>query len=170
MEYTGGFMHKTATFLVCISFQFLLAQSVELNLISSAGHGQSSQDLDIQWSVGEAVIGPFDSTANPTTHGFHQLILEEVTGIPNLLREGLPGIRLQKTHDFVKIFFGKSRYTFEVSLFNSKGQRLKSFTTSKGQQILDIPMKYFSTNVVFMNIYTTDERLIKSYKLNRGNH
>jgi hypothetical protein len=163
-------MFKITFFLVFIGIQFLSAQSVELDLISSAGQDHNSTDLDVQWSVGESVIGPFDSTANPTTHGFEQLIFQEVMGVVDRLNEDMPEVSLRKNPNYVRLLFGNTEYAFEVRLFNSKGQSLKRFSTSRGQETLDIPMQYFSKSVVFMNVYTKQDKLVKTYKLIRGEH
>ena len=158
-------MFKSA--LILISISTIFAQSIDLELIGSAGGGANSEGFELKWGVGEVIIGPFDSTANSTTHGFFQIEIQEMLNLKGDKNLG-EQISIKRTSRSLSIIFGNTLREFTVRLYNIKGQNLKNYSTEKTQQVLNIPISIFSSGVVFMNIYTTDKQIVKSYKLSRG--
>jgi len=159
-------MLKTSAFCIGTAFGISGAQNLTPTLLSTAGGSDSAANFDLEWSVVEPVIGPFDSTAS-TTFGYQQL--DEQSPSPILsARAGLSRLLLKRSPGLVKIVFDQTRIGYEVSLFNSQGRDLRNFSVAKGQKELSFSTEKFGNGTIFMNVYTQDKKLVQGFKLIGG--
>ena len=141
---------------------FLSAQSLTPQLVGSAGQSVASTNFDVEWSVGEPVIGPFD-TAATTTFGYQQLDEQIVVGIVPP-EAGLSGLRLQRLQGSVRLVFSEAGASYEVRVFNGQGRNLRRYYVSKGQKELVIPTKTLGAGAVMMNVYNQDKKNVQNFK------
>ena len=137
----------------------ILAQTMDPELVGSAGASHNTSTLNVEWSIGEPVIGG----AGNITFGYQQL---DDSPTPIVAPEaGLSGMRLKRSPGMVKIVFAETKVGYEVNLFNSQGKTLKNYSVNKGQKELNIPTKNLGVGTLFMNVHTTDKKLVQGFKL-----
>jgi len=135
------------------------AQTLDPELVGSAGGSHNSAGLNVEWSIGEPVIGG----AGNITFGYQQL---EDSPTPILAPElGISALRLKRTPGMLKIVFAETKAGYEVNLFNTQGKTLKSYSVGKGVKELNIPTKNLGVGTLFMNVHTTDKKLVQGFKL-----
>ncbi len=140
----------------------IFAQSMNPTLIGSAGASDSSASMDVEWSIGEPVIGPFD-TAATTTFGYQQLDDQAVTAIVPATA-GLSRIRLQRLAGSVKIVFDQTQAGYQVRMFDGGGRNLGDYSVAKGKKEIVISTKNLGTGAVMMNVYTQDKKKVQNFR------
>ena len=140
----------------------LFAQSLDPKLVGSAGGSHNSAGLNVEWSVGEAVIGPFGGTGN-ITFGYHQL--EDVPTPIVAPEAGLSKLRLKRTPGMIRIRFAEAQVGYEIRMYDSQGRSLRNYSVAKGEKELSIPTRNLGAGTVFLNIHTEDKKLVQGFKL-----
>ncbi len=157
---------RIAFYLIGLSLTPIFSQTLEFQLTPSAGFDNQSEGPQMDWSVGETVIGSPDTIYKYLHSGFRQVVLEEVLMVLNgpavansILVESIGGYLI------IEIPGTASR--FKINLFDSNGRVLAEYHSGGGEK-LTLNWKEVSSWAAFMRIYSEEGSLVKSFKLFRG--
>jgi hypothetical protein len=122
-------------------------------VVSSNGDSQTAAGIEVNWTLGEAVIETLTGSSNILTQGFHQTKLT-ITPVSEIL---IPGLEIKvfpnPTPDIIRIHFSEyienSRYylfdlrgkLLEHKLINSADTEINMRNYASGQYILKLTNK-----------------------------
>jgi len=110
------------TFLMVFVFTFSQAQEV----ISTAGETNTAGNIEVSWTVGEAVINTFSTGNSVLTQGFHQTKLI-ITAISDIVDSNIRiKVYPNPTEEFVVIQFNEIIQKSSFLLLNMNGSELES--------------------------------------------
>jgi hypothetical protein len=150
-----------------VGFTSLYAQSIQPNVIASAGGSYSNDHLQLDWTIGEAVIETVHNGDYILTQGFHQPDIFKVSTLD--FNEHL-SLRLQPNPVQEALLVNgefESVHTGQFQLCNAIGQQIWSSSFSGKTISLTIDMKSFAAGIYFFNMVTADH--IKGIQLIKVN-
>lgn len=158
-------MKKTSLLLIVI-FGYILSygQNLKPDVITSSGGIYANSNNSISWTIGECISETFANVNNTLTQGYQQGNYDIETAIDNT--ENLIKINLfpNPTLNFVNLEIHlQQKLNYFYRLFDSDGQCLKNgkITSEKS----GISLLGFSNSTYILNVFTSDQKLLKSFKI-----
>ncbi|GEM_PF-5859087 len=159
--------NRVTLFIPLAAYFSLSAQSLSPALLSTAGQSHASSSMDVEWSLGEPVIGPFGDSAK-IAQGFQQLDEQELPTSIVPAAAGLSRVRLQRMPGSVIFLFDKAQAAYAVRLFSGKGRNIRNFSVAKGQKELSIPARELASGFLLINVYSQDKKQVQNFKFAGG--
>ncbi|HZL10906.1 MAG TPA: T9SS type A sorting domain-containing protein [Prolixibacteraceae bacterium] len=140
------------------------SQNLKPDVISTAGSFYTNGNNSVSWTIGECFTATFPNATNTLTQGFQQGIYDIETAIDNT--ENLIKINLfpNPTADFVNLEIqlqNKKDYFFQLSDMDGTCLKNGKITSEKSE----ISLSGFSNSTYILNVFTTDHKLLKSFKI-----
>ncbi|MGZ6539277.1 MAG: T9SS type A sorting domain-containing protein, partial [Bacteroidia bacterium] len=145
--------HKYILLLFFLSIAFTSrSQSVNPDVIASAGDFYANSSGQIQWTLGEVAVETYQSTTNILTQGFHQPFVSAPTGITTISNNVI-SIYPNPANEYVSINFNTSTEKYIVSLTDLTGNILHSEEVSAADfSIYKLSLKNYSDGIYFITI------------------
>lgn len=140
------------------------SQTLKPDVISTAGSFYTNGNNSVSWTIGECISETFTNSGNKLTQGFQQGIYDIETAIDNT--ENLVKINLfpNPTADFVNLEIQlQQKQNYFYRLFNSDGECLKNGKIISEKS--EISLSGFSNSTYILNVFTTDQKILKSFKI-----
>ncbi len=155
-------------FLTILSFAALpvlgVAQSIEPQVIASAGEHFSNGNVQLSWTLGEVMIDTYDNGTNILTQGFHQTELT-VTSIEETLADVRLNMYPNPTMEFLNIELGNNGSDIELQLFDMTGKLVHSDKIEAYQTKYVLPMEKVSTGNYLVQMQSIDGSLNTTHKV-----
>lgn len=160
------FSRLSIIFFLCLITQSVLGQSPERTVISSAGESFEEGKFQMEWTLGEPVIGTTTGQNNVITQGFHQTIfvistVGEVTPeFPELTIFPNPA----STHFFMEVTnIQSSRVEFVLSDIN--GNMVDRGVITKTRHRFDL--QYLANTTYILTVTIPELELSRSFKIQK---
>ena len=162
-------MKKNVLFFSILLFSsfHLISQSLTPSILSVQGGFNQSEEIIIEWTLGENFTETVTLSDKIFTQGFHQpslkitkyenenpLTLVNITIFPNPVHSIL-NIQIHK--DFNK--------QFNLNLFDNNGNFLKTLNVSENNPNTQFNMNYLATGVYLLNISDSSGIILESYRI-----
>ena len=155
-------------FLTILSFAALpvlgVAQSIEPQVIASAGEHFSNGNVQLSWTLGEVMIDTYDNGTNILTQGFHQTELT-VTSIEETLADVRLNMYPNPTMEFLNIELGNNGSDIELQLFDMTGKLVHSDKIEAFQTKYVLPMEKVATGNYLVQMQSIDGSLNTTHKV-----
>ena len=155
-------------FLTILSFAALpvlgVAQSIEPQVIASAGEHFSNGNVQLSWTLGEVMIDTYDNGTNILTQGFHQTELT-VTSIEETLADVRLNMYPNPTMEFLNIELGNNGSDIELQLFDMTGKLVHSDKIEAYQTKYVLPMEKVATGNYLVQMQSIDGSLNTTHKV-----
>jgi len=159
---------KRMKFLTALSLAALpflgVAQSIEPQVIASAGEHFDNGTTQLSWTLGEVMIDTYDNGTNILTQGFHQTELT-VTSV----EETLANIRLNMypnpTSELLNIDLGNNESDINLQLFDMSGKLVHSDKIEAYQTKYFLPMNKVATGNYLVRMQSVDGKMNTTHKV-----
>ena len=167
-------MNKSSTLLTCFLFSFFLtkAQMLTPTVIASAGGSDKSQNIQLDWTVGELATKTLTTQQNIYTQGFHQPVLQ-VLNIPLQIDSAIgyevsvyPNPVTNMLHVYLHGLADNKVY---LRLTDINGRTVYLNSVYSGGSSTDIDMTKLAADVYLLFINTPLGQPIKAYKIVKTN-
>lgn len=120
-------MRKPILILITLLFSCLILKAQQSNreVTATAGETSTTNNIQIDWTIGEPLISSLESESTLLTQGFHQptLIINNDEDLPSLIDAFKMFPNPTSDQLTIDLLF-KEQQEIELSLFNLKGQKL----------------------------------------------
>lgn len=162
--------------LLCI-LQNCYSQDVNQNVIGSAGGSAQSENISLEWTLGELAVETITTAKNLYTQGFHQSILMVKSINPAAKLKGpdeLSGYNVflapNPVQSFVNVYLGaKKDEKFSLSLYDMNGKMIHTKKVSGFSFFTRFDMEHLASGVYLMSVLNHDGILIKAFKILKAN-
>lgn len=148
---------------IYLFFLMLLGfSSLGQRILSSAGNTCKSEDLIIDFTIGEIITHTYKGSTISGTQGFHQPYL---TIAAIRYPDPISDIRLypNPTEDFVILEFPKLDQDYAIELYNTNGKRIVTKQIYQIETYIDVSK--LATAVYFLRVLGSNKKKIKIYKI-----
>ncbi len=159
--------YSLLTLFALITF-FAKSQSVNPDVIATAGDFYANSSGQLQWTLGEVMTETYQNSSNMLTQGFHQPF-NSTTGIANIYSSNLISVYPNPATEFVSINFNTLKGKYLVSLSDVTGKLLTSEEVDAGNfSLYQLSVKNYSNGMYFITIsnpashYNQSTRIIKA--------
>lgn len=143
---------------------FGMAQSIEPQVIASAGEHFDNGTVQLSWTLGEVMIDTYDNGTNILTQGFHQTELT-VTSI----EENLSNIRLNlypnPTSEFLNIELGNNDKDINLQLFDMSGKLIHRDVITAYTNKFVLPMNAVATGKYLVQMQSEDGQMNTTHQV-----
>ena len=162
-------MEKILLFLfMAFGSTIVYCQSLKPDVISTAGSFYANNNNSVSWTIGECIPETFSNSGIKLTQGFHQGTYE----INNAIDYTENGMKINlfpnPATDFISLEMQVSDLKgYFYQLFDSNGKCLKNdkITSDRSQ----INLMGFACTTYLLNVFTPEQKLIKSFKIIKTN-
>jgi len=157
---------KIILLILVIIWSSMLAycQSLNPDVITTAGNSDVNATNIVSWTIGECIPETFSNVDNKLTQGYQQGVYEIITAIDNT--ENLIKINVypNPATDYVNLEIQlQDSQKLIYQLYDMNGRCLRSENISS--EISVINLANYSSNTYILNVYTTEKKLLKSFKI-----
>lgn len=141
------------------------SQQIEKDLISNAGETFASEDIQLEWSIGEGLTANHESSNMNLSQGFHSTYTYEASILNRSLANPRFKVSPNPTTDFISIKTVESESNiseFSFNLIDLSGKTL-DMGFIKTEQIL-IDMSPYKTGTYILQMLR-DYQLVETYKI-----
>jgi hypothetical protein len=132
-------------------------------VVSSNGDSKSAADVEVSWTVGEAVIATFTGSSNTLTQGFHQTRLT-VTAVSEIL---FPGLEIKvfpnPTPDIITIQFSEFIEGARYWLYDLSGKVLENKLINSSD--MEINMKRYASGQYILKLTDESRKPIQTFQI-----
>ena len=155
-------------FLTILSFAILpfvgMAQSIEPEVIASAGEHFDNGTTQLSWTLGEVVIDTYDNGTNILTQGFHQTQLT-VTSIEETLADIRVNLYPNPTSEFLNIELGNNEKDINLQLFDMSGKLVHKDVINAYDTKYVLPMQSVSTGKYLIQMQSEDGKMNTTHQV-----
>ncbi|MBI1288667.1 MAG: T9SS type A sorting domain-containing protein [Flavobacteriales bacterium] len=159
---------KMMKFLTALSIAALpffgMAQSVDQQVIASAGEHFDNGTTQLSWTLGEVMIDTYDNGTNILTQGFHQTELT-VTAIEETLANIRMNLYPNPTSEFLNIDLGNNDKDINLQLFDMSGKLIHQAVIYAYQNRFVLPMNEVATGKYLVQMRTDDGKFNTTHRV-----
>jgi hypothetical protein len=143
-----------------------MGQSVERDVISTAGGVQLASQMEVNWTIGETVINSYFLNDLNVVSGYQQPIADSLNFIIEKIENEVI-IYPNPFLDYIFISFNKTIYEdIQLHLFGASGQIVRRFELKKGSKLYKIevpglPSDYYSLLFIRNMEIISTQKIIK---------
>jgi hypothetical protein len=168
MQYLSE-MKKTLLFSITFfSVVASMAQSISPEVIASAG---GSDNIQLNWTLGEVMIDTYDSGNNILTQGFHQTLLvlpPDPVNVTNL-NEIDVNIFPNPTSDRIIIEVNKNDNALSIELIDMNGKLIVSDIMQPGMMRKELNVSKLATSYYLLKMFSIEGEFSSTYKIQKAN-
>jgi hypothetical protein len=161
-------MRKTAWYVLlalAASLRCPTAQTLDPALIASAGNSAKAGSFDVDWSLGETVIGPFGS-ASGTTLGYQQ---GEDPGATSLPSPAAAAFSVRQSRGLVTLTLDPSRGSYTIRLYDCQGRVSAAYNPVPRQREFTLAARDLPPGLNLLDVSAGKEKILRGYKIMGGN-
>lgn len=153
-------MKKLLLLFACFSFNYIAAQTLAPDVITTSGTSFNNGGSQLDWTLGEPVTATYNSSGNMLTQGFHQPNLL-ITSVENQETAYSVDVFPNPAIDYVQLQFKNLKEELLIELFAADGKLLES-----KQTITDIQfsMINYPAGAYLLSVKSGQSK-IKTYKV-----
>ena len=159
---------KQMKFLTILSLAVLpylgMAQSIEPQVIASAGEHFDNGTTQLSWTLGEVVIDTYDNGTNILTQGFHQTELT-VTSVEETLANIQLNMYPNPTSELLNIELGNNESDINLQLFDMSGKLVHQAKIEAYQTKFVLPMNEVATGNYLVQMQSVDGKMNTTHKV-----
>ena len=161
-------MYKILILVLCLSSMVLVrAQSVGPEVIATAGDHFSGNNVQLSWTIGEAVTETFATNALQLTQGFHQTNLT-IVAVDNPVADFQVWVYPNPTTDRVNIETPDASTAFGLELTSANG-RILLWQPATASMIRYLDLSGYAPGLYLLRLHTEDGKTIRSFKIIKFN-
>lgn len=164
-------MRKILLVLLCTGIgSWLIAQTVEPTVVSTAGSSGSGKAISLEWTLGEVAIQSLYHPGGILTQGYHQPNLI-VTEHQNFVAEVIaPHLQVNLSPNPVKSILNvKMQSDLEgvttISLHDLNGTPLQSIKANLQEDNVEINLSRYQAGMYLLHLLTEEGKALKSFKV-----
>ena len=170
-------MFKTillCTLLLCFSF-YGVAQRISSSVIAAAGETSKTDQITLDWTMGEIAVETFPTAGGMLTQGFHQPLLILPSNYVELFpRPGAPGFTVKINPNPVRALLYISLKSFDnrkvnINLSDVNGKFLYNTSTNTKEGYVIIDMQQYASGIYLLFITNPLNSSIYTYKIVKAN-
>jgi hypothetical protein len=151
-------------FILAFGFSIGYCQSLKPEVIATAGSYFANANNSVSWTIGECIPETFSNGANKLTQGFQQGIYDIKTAVDNTDNRMKITVFPNPATDFVNLeILAQDNNDCYFQLFDSNGKCLKNEKIISVRSQIDLIG--FARNTYILNVFSTDQKLLKSFKI-----
>lgn len=147
---------------------FGMAQSIEPQVIASAGEHFDNGTVQLSWTLGEVMIDTYDNGTNILTQGFHQTELT-VTSIEENLSDIRMNIFPNPTSEFLNIELSNNEKDINLQLFDMSGKLIHKDVITAYTNKFVLPMNAVATGKYLVQMQSEDGKLNTTHQVVKVN-
>lgn len=159
---------KMMKFLTALSIAALpffgMAQSVDQQVIASAGEHFDNGTTQLSWTLGEVMIDTYDNGTNILTQGFHQTELT-VTAIEETLADIRMNLYPNPTSEYLNIDLGNNDKDINLSLYDMSGKIIHQARINAFQNRYVLPMNAVATGQYLVQMQSEDGKMNTTHQV-----
>ena len=159
---------KHMKFLTILSLAILpflgMAQSIEPEVVASAGEHFDNGTTQLSWTLGEVVIDTYDNGTNILTQGFHQTQLT-VTSIEETLADIRMNLYPNPTSEFLNIELGNNEKDINIQLFDMSGKLVHKDVINAYDTKYVLPMQSVATGKYLIQMQSEDGKMNTTHQV-----
>lgn len=141
-----------------------MAQSIEPQVIASAGEHFDNGSVQLSWTLGEVVIDTYDNGTNILTQGFHQTELT-VTAIDETIANVRLNMYPNPTSELLNIELGNNESDINLQLFDMSGKLVHQVKIEAYQTKYVLPMNLVATGNYLVQMQSVDGKMNTTHKV-----
>ena len=158
--------------LLILAMSCLLARSQSLSpSVVAAGGGVSKfGDIELEWTLGESVIGQASTNNRLYTNGFHQPIISRVKGVQDLVFNSAIRIYPNPVEDNLLVQFGiPNEGKVKLILTDIAGKLLQQKIIPGNSSNAELSFNKYAGGVYLLRIVDKNENTVTSFKIVKPN-
>lgn len=161
-------LHSTSLVVCFFALSTLLfGQSIERQVIGSAGTVFSNNNISMSFTVGETMVSSHNNGNHWLTEGFQQGLFDPISAIDQVDFIDI-GVSLYPNpfmENFNLVFEEGDAHDFDIIVLNMLGEMVNVNRINMGQKV-KLSLEGESTGIYFVQIHR-DNRLLKTIKINK---
>lgn len=149
----------------CVFFLLLMSNLTSQTVIGTQGNSSSNSAGSLDYTIGEVVITFGSDSINHLTQGFHQPVFE-ITTVETIAIDFDVVIYPNPAIDQVNLRFKEINLGDQFYLFDASGKLLLQKAITAHQ--MHIPFSNYATGVYFLSFKSSENELIKTYKIQKS--
>ncbi len=143
---------------------FGISQSIEPQVIASAGEHFSNGSVQLSWTLGEVMIDTYDNGNNILTQGFHQTELT-VTSIEETLSDIRLNLYPNPTSEFLNIELGNNEKDINLQLYDMSGRLVHKDVINAYDTKYVLPMQSVATGKYLVQMQSEDGKMNTTHQV-----
>jgi hypothetical protein len=150
----------------CMAFNRIHAQSISLDIISSAGVYATSSSGSMCWTIGEVMTETYTSSGNALTQGFQQPDTSFSTSVAN---ETLVRIAIYPNPvvDRLIVNFSTNKGTNTLEILDMQGKQLRKESCPENQNEAILSFSDLADGMYILTIINNETNTRTSFKINK---
>jgi hypothetical protein len=146
----------------------MYSQTIELELVSTAGENFKNSKIELCWSIGEVITETYSNQTNFISQGFHQSKFEIINLIDDLSPEVQVKIYPNPTFGGVTMQFNNEDIQgLSYKVVDLNGRIL--YANSINSNIEQLDLNNCSQGIYLLYIFSTSKKINSVYKLRKIN-
>lgn len=154
-------------FLGLFSASWVYNQSVSPEVIATAGDHFSGNNVQLSWTIGEAVTETFVTNSLQLSQGFHQTNLT-IVAVDNPVADFQVWVYPNPTTDRVNIETPDASTAFGLELTSANG-RILLWQPATASMIRYLDLSGYAPGLYLLRLHTEDGKTIQSFKIIKSN-
>ncbi len=160
--------------LLPMSFLFMAASAqttLSPEIIASGGGISKFSGVELEWTLGESVIGSASSSDRFYTIGFHQpILISHDTKQPAEIISSAVSIFPNPVSNMLKVQLQNAvNETMTLTLSDVQGRPFYSKTITGKSAFTEIPLKHLMSGMYMLYVYDSHKNLVNSFKIIKAN-
>ena len=155
--------------MLCLKYSF--AQNADHSVISSAGEVSKTSNIQLEWTLGEAVAEQGRGNDFLLTQGFNQSFIKRMIVLATPGSELLSSVAVAPNpvkNDFTLLVNSAHSVKLQLTLTDASGQILQRFSSSSKSQ-LRIDMTGYTPGFYLLRVAATNENVTRTFKIIKVN-
>lgn len=142
------------------------SQDVSLSVISAQGNFDVSENLSLEWTVGESIIETASTGKSIITQGFHQSFNPRVLSVDDVLINYAITIYPNPVSADLYVHFESLEETpYVLRLFDIHGRILNEIEIVAQVNLHKIDVSHLSSGVYLLKIYSSEKPVVSSERI-----
>jgi len=143
-----------------------LSQDVSLSVISAQGNFDVSENISLEWTVGESIIETVNTGKSIITQGFHQTFNDRVLNVDDVTGAFAITIYPNPVSAYLFVHFESIEdIPYLIRLFDIHGRILNEFEIVDPVNLHQIDISHLSSGVYLVRIYDAENPIISSQRI-----
>lgn len=150
--------------LMVLGYSIGHCQALKPDVIATAGSFYANNTYSVSWTIGECIPETYANATNKLTQGFQQGIYDIKT-VADYTENGMKiNLYPNPATDFINLEMQMTdQKDYFYQLFDTNGKCLKNQKITSVQS--QINLVGYSSNSYILNVFSTDQKLLKSFKI-----
>jgi len=162
---------RKSIFLLLLVFSFSLARSQSLtpSVVAAAGGVNKFGNIELEWTLGESVIGQASTNSQLYTNGFHQPIISQ-SGVGDLVFNSSIHVYPNPVEDNLLVQFGiPNENNVKLILTDIAGKLLQQKIVPGNSSSAALSFNKYAGGIYLLRVVDKNENTVTSFKIVKPN-